>query len=166
MTEIRGWSSPGPFLPLMFLISAAMGVAVVFRSATALVVIMGLTVAAAVAAPALRTRRERNAPLPPGLDPLEAEQRRLILAAVHRGARISDPALAPAVVAVARRQRRVHAVFLASGAVPVGFRAADLLSATAGRAGVDRIVVVVWLVAAGVLVRGMVRATQAIAANL
>ena len=63
-------------------------------------------------------------------------------------------------------QRRGQAVVLASGSVPVGFRLSHLLPGTAGSLAVlDQIVIVVWLVIAGFLVRALVRTTRAIAVN-
>ncbi len=101
--------------------------------------------------------------VPPHLQGLDDDQRRLVAALANRGARAPDPVLAEAVVAHARRQRTGHILFLVSGAIPVGLRLPELLAGDAD--AVETALILVWLVLAGFLVRGLVRTTRAIAAN-
>ena len=104
--------------------------------------------------------------MPPYLQGLDNDQRRLVAALASSGGRAPDPVLADAVVASARRQRTGHALFLASGAIPVGVRLSHLLAGDAGTGGAfDAVIILVWLVLAGFLTRGLVRTTKAISAN-
>jgi hypothetical protein len=103
--------------------------------------------------------------IPPYLQGLDEEQRHLVAALADSGDRAPDPILADAVVAYARRQRTGHIVVLVSGALPVGFRLSHLLAGAGSARAFDSVVIVVWLVAAGFLGRGLVRSIRAISAN-
>ena len=103
---------------------------------------------------------------PTSLNRLEPEQRRQVTRAVGRGQRIDDPELAPAAIALARRQRTSFVLMLISGALAIAITISDLASGTRGAgAGFDGAVVVVWLVLAPFMLRSLLRARRAIAAN-
>lgn len=148
---------------LLVLMAGAMAVTVVKQSAAGVVVVLGLS---ALLVALLFTANFRDQVVPPYLQGLDNDQRRLVAALARSGGRAPDPVLAGAVVASARRQRTGHALFLASGAIPVGVRLSHLLAGGAGAGGAfDTVVILVWLVLAVFLTRGLVRTTKAISAN-
>lgn len=104
--------------------------------------------------------------VPASFDRLDPEQRRRVTRAVGGGQRIDDPELAPAVVALARRQRASFVLMLISGMLAIAITISDLASGTR-RAGAafDMAVVVFWFVLAPFLLRSLLRARRAIAAN-
>lgn len=144
----------------MVVIAAAMTVALVTKSAAGVVVVLVLSPALMML---LLFTVPRRKVVPPHLQGLDDEQRRLVVALANTGTPAPDPILAEAVVAQARRQRTGHILFLVSGAIPVALRLPEMLAGDAG--GVDTAVILFWLVLAGFLIRGLVRTTKAIAAN-
>jgi hypothetical protein len=136
----------------------AMAVALITKSAAGVVVVLVLSPMLMVL---LLLTMPRRRVVPPHLQGLDDEQRRLVAALADTGARAPDPVLAEAVVAQARRQRTGHIILLASGTAPVGLRLPDVLAGDADP--VDTVLVVVWMVLAGFLIRGLVRTTRAIA---
>jgi hypothetical protein len=153
----RWW---GAFVAAMALSVGGLAVALVTKSAAGVVIVLALSPALMIVL--LITAPRRNV-APPHLQGLDHDERRLVVALASTGTPAPDPVLAEAVVVQARRQRTGHIVFLLSGAVPVGFRLPDVLAGDAG--AFDTVVIVIWLVLAGFLVRGLVRTTRAIAAN-
>ena len=114
MTEQQRWqwwtrSTVGAAL----LVAAGMAAAVLTRNSTLLVLTLGFLVVAVLCAVAVRPGRV----VPPPLQGLDAKQRRLVTEAVNAGRPAADPALAGAVVAMARRRRTAMVLFLLSAAI-------------------------------------------------
>lgn len=98
----------------MVLNIGAMAVALVTRSVAGVVVVLGLSPVLMIA---LLVTIPRRRAVPPHLQGLDHDQRRLVAALATSGARAPDPVLAEAVVAQARRQRTGHVFFLMSGEI-------------------------------------------------
>jgi hypothetical protein len=161
MTEDERWRWRTRFVVVcMVLIAGAMAAALVTESAAGVVIVLALST---LLMAALLFTTARGSVVPPHLHGLDDDQRRLVAALANRGARAPDPVLAEAVAAHARRLRTGHILFLVSSALTVGFRLPELLAGDAD--AVETALVLLWLVLAGFLVRGLVRATRAISAN-
>ena len=130
--------------------------AVITRSSTLLLALtVGFLVLAVLCAVAARPGRV----VPPPLQGLDAEQRRLVIEAVNAGRAAPDPALAGAVLAMARRQRTATVLFLLSAALGVYLRI-DSLAAGSGSPAFDLALITFWFVTAAAAVRTLVRARR------
>jgi hypothetical protein len=114
----------------------------------------------------VRARRRSGVLVPPELQGLDPQDRRIVTAAVTGGGRVADPDLATAVVAHARRQQLAMGLLLAGGSIGVILRIAALASDRRdGWVIPDLLVIAGWLVLAVMMVSSVVRARRAIAAN-
>jgi hypothetical protein len=145
-----------------------LAVALATKSLAVLLIALALppVFAVVVITSGIRGRRRDPLLVPPELQRLDPQERRLVSAAVSEGGRIADPDLAKAVVAHARRQQTVTGLFLAGGAIGVILRISSLVSGgDGGWAVVDAVVIAGWLVLAAIMATTLVRARRAIAAN-
>jgi len=147
-------------------LTLAMAVALAIGTGTAVIVVLaaGPVVAVGVVALMVYDRRRHGPMVPPSLEGLDPDERRIVAATANSGARADDPRLAPAVIAAARRQQRAMLVL-------VGFGLLSLVSSVGGRVAgdglrpFDAILVAFWLVAAAFAGRYIMRARRAINAN-
>jgi hypothetical protein len=108
---------------------------------------------------------QRRGDVPPHLQGLEVDQRRLVTATVNSGARCPDPRLAGAVVAHARLAQRPMAALLLSALIGAGLRASSLPSARAGERIVDVVGLLFFVFIGAMAVRNLVRARRAATLN-
>jgi len=115
-----------------------LGVALATQSRLGVMVALALPAVFAVCVLplAIRARRRSGPIVPPELQGLDPQDRRIVAAALSGGGRVADPELARAVVAQARRQQRVTALFIVSSASGVVLRSGRWRRTTtvAGRA--------------------------------
>ena len=116
-------------------------------------------VGVAVAAP-----RRPGLLVPPYLQGVDAEHRRLASEAVRTGARVPDGRAAAVAVAHARSQQTAMALYLASAAIGLSFRVSSLLDHPANEF-VDLLGMAFWLVTGALAARALVRARRAAEAN-
>ena len=155
MTEEQRWRwwmrSAGA---VTVLVAAGMAVAGLTRSPVVLALTLGLLILLAVAAVAGRVRP--GTLVPPPLQSLDTEQRRLVTEAVKSGEPAPDPVLAPPVAAMARRQQTAMALLILSAGIGLYLRI-DSLASGSGSPAFDWVVIAFWLFVAAGAVRFLVR---------
>lgn len=119
--------------------------------ALSFVVVVGASAAA---------RRRPGLLVPPHLQGIDAERRRMVAEAVRTGARVQDPQAADVAVAHARSQQTAMALYLASAAIGFYLRASSLLDHPANPL-VDLLGIGFWLGTGALAVRVLVRARRA-----
>ena len=148
----RWWTRSG--VAVTVLVAVGIAVAAVTRSTALLAVILALLVVALVTMVVVKSRP--GAPVPPALHGLDVEQRRLVTEAVKAGRPAPDPALAPAVAAVARRQQTAMVLLILSAGIGLYLRIESLQSGS-GSPAFDWAVIAFWLFVAAGAVRVLVR---------
>ena len=150
----------------MALGAAAMAVAVATRSAVGVVVALGSVAVgmAVLVGGKVYSLRHPGFLVPPHLQGLDPDGRRLVAQAVAGGARVATPALAGAAARHARVERMAASALLASAAVGLYLRIASLASGDAS-VTFDVLGAAFWLAgAASTLVR-LARARRALSVN-
>lgn len=146
-------------------IGMALALALESRTGVLAAIVFGPVFAVVIVATSLRARRRPGLLVPPYLQGLQPEQRRIVTATANRAARADDPDLRPAVVAYARNQRTAMALSLVGGALAISVRLWALASGNTSGAFFDVLMVAVWLVLAAGLARYVLRAHRAMSAN-
>ena len=168
MTEQQRWRSWTRSIGASLIAGVALTmVALALRSRAlmlASIAVMALT-GVTVFGVTLYARRRPDLLVPPHMQGMDPDGRRLVTTATEAGVRADDPRLAATVVAHARRQLTGMAFLILSGALPVGGRIADLTSQGTDSTPFDVLVIAFWLVAAGAIAHRILRLRRAIVAN-
>ena len=107
----------------------------------------------------------RRGVVPAHLQGLERDQQRLVSATVNSGAACPDPRLAGVVVTHARLRQRITALYVVALTVGAGGRLASLRSARGWERSLDLVLISLFLIAAVMAVRTLIRARRAAALN-